>query len=117
MTEMAEGMASMPSEPAVPTRRWLVVDATPSLQAWVDDLCDRLLDTDEEAGDSAVPDGTVVVTVAALWRAVETSFTIDGKPRSIIEHGWPKLPDPLDTNPGDWYSQLQKLVCRLLSRC
>lgn len=74
-------------------RRCLVVDATPSLQAWVDQAYALLPavagpDSDDPAD---LPDGTVVVTVAAVWRAVERAFSTEDDRWSIAESGLPVL--------------------------
>ncbi len=112
MSEMAQGMAS--GSTAKPERRCLVVDATPSVQAWVDDMYARGC-----AVIPGVPDGTVVVTVAAVWRAIEKAFSEDGAPWEV-RHGWPDLnrvPGPRDPSSDKgpvkpWYCALFGIGCR-----
>lgn len=84
MSEMSQGMASEPVVNTAP-KRCLVVDATPSVQAWVDDFYSRGCDS-----VPGVPDGTVVVTVAAVWRAVEKAFSTEDDAWTVA-NGWPNL--------------------------
>ncbi|MFT4295364.1 MAG: hypothetical protein QM582_08120 [Micropruina sp.] len=119
MSEMSQGTASEPGDQTVweVPRRCLVVDATPSLQGWVDDFYTIMAAAEKPGGKPELPDGIVVVTVAALWRAVEAAFGEDGEPWSIVENGWPTLPDPHEVGPGDFWSELRRLICRLRGGC
>ncbi len=90
----------MPDDPTASTtapdaapRRCLVVDATPSLQAWVDQAYGLLSIVAGPKSDNPVdlPDGTVVVTVATVWRAVERAFSTEDEVWSIADSGLPDL--------------------------
>ena len=86
-------MTAEPLAPAVAPRRCLVVDATPSLQAWVDRLYEKLAVVSGPDSDDPVelPEGTVVITVAAVWRAVERAFSTEDDAWSIADMGLPVL--------------------------
>ena len=104
--------------PPLPTgssaRRCLVVDATPGLQAWVDQAYGLLPvvagpDSDDPA---ELPEGTVVVTVAAVWRAVERAFSTADETWSIIDSGLPALDDIIDVNgPADTGNPIRRWFC------
>ncbi|MEZ5085756.1 MAG: hypothetical protein R2722_05775 [Tessaracoccus sp.] len=82
-----------------------------------------------EAGKdtSRVPPGTVVVTVAALWKSIEESFkwtdpTVprgEERPWSIATDALPQLPDPDDPNPdpGGAGSRLSTWFCAFFRIC
>lgn len=86
MTDQPLALAAVP-------RRCLVVDATPALQAWVDQLYGLLPVVAGPDSDHPIelPDGMVVVTVATVWRAVENAFSTEDDPWSIAAMGLPVL--------------------------
>lgn len=90
---MIVGAITPADAPAASPRRCLVVDATPSLQAWVDQAYALMPVVAGGDSDNPVdlPEGTVVVTVAAVWRAVERAFTTEDAAWSIAESGLPVL--------------------------
>lgn len=81
--------------PAAPAGagRCLVVDATPALQAWVDEFYGLLpvISGPDSEHPVELPEGTVVVTVAAVWRAVDRAFSTEDDVWSIATMGLPVL--------------------------
>lgn len=100
--------------PGAPARRCLVVDATPALQAWVDQAYGMLPVVAGPDSDDPVdlPEGTVVMTVAAVWRAVEHAFSTADQPWSIIDSGLPVLTDVMVvTGPANAGNPIRRWIC------
>lgn len=110
----AEPVAPEPATPAA-TRRCLVVDATPSLQAWVDQAYGLMPMVAGPDSDDPVdlPVGTVVVTVAAVWRAVERAFSTEDDAWSIAAMGLPVLDavEWVNDGPGDAGNPIRRWFC------
>ncbi len=104
----------VPVAPAT-ARRCLVVDATPALQAWVDQCYGLVPVVAGQDSDSpvALPEGTVVVTVAAVWRAVEAAFSNEDDVWSIAESGLPVLDQAewIVDGPGDPGNPIRRWWC------
>lgn len=104
-----------PSAPVGTAGRCLVVDATPELQAWVDQCYGLLPVVAGQDSDAPVelPQGTVVVTVAAVWRAVEAAFSTEDHVWSIAESGLPALGQAewIVDGPGDAGNPIRRWWC------
>jgi hypothetical protein len=107
------------TESVVSPPRVVVVDGFKELQKWVDALTDSAIQGGE-LWDEPHDVPCSAVTVATIWRAVETTFTHGGEPWSVTQLGLPPItaadetelgnqtvqPDPFndqDPNPGSWY--------------
>ncbi len=115
MSEMTQGMVtalSSDSAEGADSKRCLVIDATPSVQAWVDEFYRRGINAHPTAG-VRVPQGTVVVTVAAVWRGVETAFSRQDDPWTVRK-GWPNLENlPPLTGPANPGNPIRRWFCSL----
>lgn len=70
-----------------------VVDGSPDAQVWVDAL---VAAAQQEVGNWPHPHLNIPrqqISLAKLWNAVERSFTLDGRPWSIVMYGFPRLPN------------------------
>lgn len=87
-------MTSEKSAPATEHQRLVTVTGgSADAQAWVDALVVAARDM---IGNWPHPHPGIPrqrITIAALWAAIESSFTSDGKPWSIVEYGFPTLPN------------------------
>lgn len=107
----------VPAAPVGAARRCLVVDATPALQEWVDQFYALVPvvagpDTDDPV---ELPEGTVVVTVAAVWQAVERAFSTEDDAWSIVESGLPVLGEAelISNGPASARNPIRDLICWL----
>lgn len=126
--ESEQNMCSCDDDKTIPevtaeSKRCLVVDASPELQAWVDRAYRIMEQVDAFKNTSHVPPGTVVVTVAALWKSIEASFEHpdpDGnRPWSIVTDALPVLSDPDNPSPlpGNANSRLPIWFCAFFGLC
>lgn len=116
MTE--ETPAPEPAPVADVPRRCLVVDATPALQAWVDKayaLAPVVAGPDSD-DPLDLPDGTIVLTVATVWRAIEQGFSTEDDAWSIVDMGLPNLDRGVWSNsgPASARNPIYGMLCWLL---
>lgn len=107
-------MTDQPLIAATNPRRCLVVDATPEVQKWVDELCERQLAHPDPDQQAALPDGLAVITVATLWRTVDSAFSTEDQRWSIAESGLPVLEDPeVFAGPADAGNPIRRWWCAI----